>query len=146
MESGEEETPMHPSEELEHLALAARLSGVDVDIVLPESKEMTREGMRLHYLDWGTAGRPPIVFLHGGGLNAHTWDIVCLMLRRDYRCVALDQRGHGDSEWEPTADYSFESQIRDIEGFVERLGFEQSLLIGHSMGGFAAMGYAMRHA
>src|SRR5215467_16139694 len=54
MERREEETPMHPSEELEHLALAARLSGVDVEIVLPESKEVTREGMRLHYLDWDT--------------------------------------------------------------------------------------------
>jgi len=51
---------MHPADELEHLALAARISGIDVEIVLPTSKEMTRDRMRLHYLDWGTAGRRPI--------------------------------------------------------------------------------------
>ena len=135
------------SEQIEHLKLTADFAGLELpELVLPESHHVVIHRIRLHYLDWGTKGQPPILFLHGGGLNAHTWDIVCLMLRRDYHCVALDQRGHGDSEWEPTADYSFESQIRDIEGFVERLKLEQPLLIGHSMGGFAAMGYAMRHA
>jgi esterase len=135
------------SEQIEHLKLTADFAGLKLpELTLPESHHIVVHRIRLHYLDWGVKGRPPIVFLHGGGLNAHTWDIVCLMLRRDYHCVALDQRGHGDSEWEPTADYSFESQIKDIEGFVERLGLERPLLVGHSMGGFAAMGYAMRHA
>jgi pimeloyl-ACP methyl ester carboxylesterase len=115
-------------------------------MILPESHHIVVHRMRLHYLDWGTLGRRPILFLHGGGLNAHTWDVVCLMLRREYHCLALDQRGHGDSEWEPTADYSFESQIRDIEGLIEKLKLQRPLLVGHSMGGFAAIGYAMRHA
>jgi pimeloyl-ACP methyl ester carboxylesterase len=135
------------SEQIDHLRLAADVAGLQLpEIVLPESHHIVVHRMRLHYLDWGTQGRPTIVFLLGGGLNAHTWDIICLMLRREYHCVALDQRGHGDSEWEPTADYSFESQIRDIEGFVEKLKLTHPLIIGHSMGGFAAMGYAMRHA
>ena len=135
------------SEQLEHLKLTADFAGLELpNVILPESHHIVVHRIRLHYLDWGKNDGPAIVFLHGGGLNAHTWDIVCLMLRADYRCVALDQRGHGDSEWEPTADYSFESQIRDIEGFVEKLGLERPLLVGHSMGGFAAMGYAMRHA
>ncbi len=135
------------SEQIEHLKLTADIAGLELaEVILPQSHHVVVHRIRLHYLDWGTEERAPIVFLHGGGLNAHTWDVVCLMLRHDYHCVALDQRGHGDSEWEPTADYSFESQIRDIEGFVEKLGLERPLLIGHSMGGFAAMGYAMRHA
>ncbi|HKV56372.1 MAG TPA: alpha/beta hydrolase [Candidatus Binataceae bacterium] len=135
------------SEQIEHLKLAANIAGLDLpEIILPRSHHIVVHRMRLHYLDWGTERCPPIVFLHGGGLNAHTWDVVCLMLRHAYNCFALDQRGHGDSEWEPTADYSFDSQIRDIEGFVEHLGLRRPLLIGHSMGGFAAMGYAMRHA
>ena len=83
--------------------------------------------MRFHYLDWGTAGRHPILFLHGGGLNAHTWDVVCLMLRRDYHCFALDQRGHGDSEWEPTSDYSHDSQVGDVEGFFAKLQLKRPL-------------------
>jgi pimeloyl-ACP methyl ester carboxylesterase len=59
---------------------------------------------RFHYLDWGGSGTP-IIFLHGGGINAHTWDCVAVMLRDRFRCVALDQRGHGDSEWSPVVDY-----------------------------------------
>ena len=136
---------MHPADELEHLALAARISGVEVEIVLPESKEIARERMRLHYLDWGTAGRLPIVFLHGAALNAHTWDVVCLILRRQHHCYALDQRGHGDSAWAENADYSGDAHRGDIEAFVDHLGLDQFVLVGHSMGGFNSFNYAFHH-
>jgi pimeloyl-ACP methyl ester carboxylesterase len=102
--------------------------------------------MRFHYLDWGTTGRHQILFLHGGGLNAHTWDLVCLALRGQYHCIALDQRGHGDSEWSPIGDYSLPSQVWDIEGFIEELKLKRPLVVGHSMGGFAAMAYAAKFA
>ncbi|HZP46400.1 MAG TPA: alpha/beta hydrolase [Candidatus Binataceae bacterium] len=135
------------AEQIEHLELATSLAGLKApQIVLPESHHIVIHRMRFHYLDWGTRGRHPIVFLHGGGLNAHTWDVVALMLRGEYHCLALDQRGHGDSEWEPTADYSHDKQVQDIEGFIEKLGLERPLLVGHSMGGFAAIGYAIAHA
>jgi pimeloyl-ACP methyl ester carboxylesterase len=135
------------AEQIEHLELAANVSGLTLpETVLPESHHIVIYGMRFHYLDWGVKGRRPILFLHGGGLNAHTWDVVCLMLRREYHCFALDQRGHGDSEWEPTSDYSHDSQVRDVQGFIEQLGLERPLLVGHSMGGFAAIGYAIAHA
>ncbi len=135
------------AEQIEHLELAANLAGLKLpEVVLPESHHIVIHRMRFHYLDWGTAGRHPIVFLHGGGLNAHTWDVVCLMLRQNYHCLALDQRGHGDSEWEPTSDYSHDSQVGDVEGFIEKLQLKKPLLIGHSMGGFAAIGYSIRNA
>ncbi|MGO9454081.1 MAG: alpha/beta fold hydrolase [Candidatus Binataceae bacterium] len=135
------------AEQLEHLELTAHHAGLKVpEIVLPESHHIVIHKMRFHYLDWGTAGRPPILFLHGGGLNAHTWDVVCLMLRPDYHCLALDQRGHGDSEWEPTSDYSHESQVGDVEGFIAKLQLAKPLVVAHSMGGFAALGYALKHA
>ena len=138
---------LNESEQIEHLKLSADMAGLKLpDITLPESHHIVIHRMRFHYLDWGTKGRHPILFLHGGGLNAHTWDLVCLMLRENYHCLALDQRGHGDSEWEPTSDYSFDSQIRDIEGFAAKLSLHRPLVVGHSMGGFAAMGYAMKHA
>ena len=81
-----ETTGVQAAEELEHLALAARISGISVEIVLPTSHEFAREGMRLHYLDWGSEGRPAMVFLHGAALNARTWDVVCLMLRQQHHC------------------------------------------------------------
>jgi pimeloyl-ACP methyl ester carboxylesterase len=135
------------SEQIDHLKLSAEHAGLELPAVeLPESHHLVVGRMRLHYLDWGTKSRHPILFLHGGGLNAHTWDLVCLMLRDRYHCLALDQRGHGDSEWEPTADYRFDAQVADLEGFIEKLKLTRPLLVGHSMGGFAAMGYAIRHA
>jgi len=137
---------LNDAEQIEHLELTAHHAGLKVpEIVLPESHQIVIHRMRFHYLDWGTAGRHPILFLHGGGLNAHTWDVVCLMLRRDYHCFALDQRGHGDSEWEPTSDYSHDSQVGDVEGFLAKLQLKRPLVVGHSMGGFAALGYAVKH-
>src|SRR5262249_61024973 len=60
-----------------HLELAAATAGLALpEIVLPEERDLVLRGMRFHYLDWGTAGRPPIVFLPGGGLHAPTWDLV----------------------------------------------------------------------
>src|SRR5215469_7160548 len=143
-----EKAVIQPADELEHLALAARISGVEVEIVLPESKEIAREQMRLHYLDWGTAGRRPILFLHGAALNAHTWDVVCLILRGQHHCYALDQRGHGESAWAENADYSGDAHRGDIEAFVDHLGLgdDQFVLVGHSMGGFNAFNYAFHHS
>ncbi|HEY6971639.1 MAG TPA: alpha/beta hydrolase [Candidatus Angelobacter sp.] len=132
--------------ELEHLTLAAKISGIDAEIVLPQSREIARPGMRLHYLDWGTAGRRPILFLHGAALNAHTWDVVCLSLRQHYHCHALDQRGHGESAWAADADYSGDAHRGDLEAFVEHLGLDQFVLVGHSMGGFNAFNYAFHHS
>jgi len=138
---------LEPSEELEHLRRAVELSGlVGIEIALPVEHHVVVGGMRLHYLDWGEPARRPVLFLHGGGLNAHTWDVVCLALRADYRCLALDQRGHGDSEWSPEMDYAAEAHLRDIEGFVERLGLERLLLIGQSMGALNSFVYATRHS
>ena len=137
---------LDPAEELEHLALAAKISGIEAEIVLPRSCEMALPGMRLHFLDWGTAGRRGIVFLHGAALNAHTWDVVCLALRHQYHCHALDQRGHGESSWAEDADYSIDSHQGDIEAFVDSLGLDQFVLVGHSMGGFNAFNYAFHHS
>lgn len=137
---------LDPSAELEHLTLAAKISGINAEIVLPQSREIARPGMRLHYLDWGTAGYRPILFLHGAALNAHTWDVVCLSLRQQYHCHALDQRGHGESAWAKDADYTGDAHRGDIEALVEHLGLDQFVLVGHSMGGFNAFNYAFHHS
>src|SRR5205085_490440 len=81
-----------------HLELSAAVAGVALsEIVLPTAHHVLLGAMRFHYLDWGEKGLPPVVFLHGGGLNAHTWDLVCASLRGERHCLALDQRGHGES-------------------------------------------------
>jgi esterase len=131
----------------EHLQMAATTAGLALpEIVLPDSHHVLLGRMRFHYLDWGIAGRPPIVFLHGGGLNAHTWDLVCASLRRERHCLALDQRGHGESEWSPEMDYRTESHVADLDAFVGRLGLERFVLVGMSLGGVNGLAWAGRHS
>jgi esterase len=138
---------MDQASEIEQLKLVAEISGLKpAQVVLPEAGHRVVDGFRLHYLDWGAGSRGPILFLHGGGLNAHTWDAVALMLRGRYRCVALDQRGHGDSEWSPGLDYSMAGHLRDIEGFVAQMGLRRPVLVGQSMGGINSISYAGRHS
>ena len=134
-------------DDLEHLERVARLAGVAYpELVLPESRHCLAGRMRLHYLDWGRAGRPHVLFLHGGCLTAHTWDLVCLALRGERHCLALDQRGHGDSEWSPEVDYRFEAHQRDLRAWISELGCERPLLVGQSLGAINALLYARAHA
>ena len=133
-------------EELEMFRTALRIAELNpAEVTLPTDHQVIVGAMRFHYLDWGGAGTP-ILFLHGGGLTAHTWDCVASMLRDRYRCIALDQRGHGDSEWSPTVDYRIASHLGDIEGFVAALGLQKPILVGQSMGGLNSIAYAIRHS
>ena len=92
-------------------------------------------GVRLHALDWGGDG-PPALFLHGGRLTARTWDYVCLGLRSQVRAVALDMRGHGDSDW--ADDYTLDARVADVGVVLDELGWSTAHLIGMSLGGFTA--------
>ena len=136
---------LSPQEYREHLETTAVRAGFSFDgVVLPSEGDVTVGSMRLHYLDWGGDG-PPIVFLHGGALNAHTWDLVCLALRDDYRCLALDQRGHGDSDWSPEADYTMGAQLADTKGFVDKMGLDKFILVGMSLGAINSLAFAINH-
>jgi esterase len=128
----------------EHLATTAVRAGFSFsEVVLPHDREVQAGRMRLHYLDWGNAGKPPILFLHGGALTAHTWDLVCLALREDYHCIALDQRGHGDSDWAEDADYSIGAQLADTKGFVDKIGLDKFILVGMSLGAINSLAFAI---
>jgi pimeloyl-ACP methyl ester carboxylesterase len=93
-------------------------------------------------LDWGRAPGPTILLLHGGGLNAHTWDVVCDLLHAEYRCIALDLRGHGDSQWSDDGDYSLEAHASDLSRVVSALALDPVVLVGMSLGGAVALTYA----
>ncbi len=130
----------------EHLATTAVRAGFSFDgVVLPESHEVHIGRMRFHYLDWGNKHLPTIVFLHGGALNAHTWDLCSLALRDEYHCIALDQRGHGDTDWAHDADYSIGAQLQDTKGFVDRVGLDKFILVGMSLGAINSLAFAVAH-
>jgi pimeloyl-ACP methyl ester carboxylesterase len=114
--------------------------------VQPKDKTVTVNGLKLHYLDWGSQGSPPMVLLHGLRGHAHSWDDVSAALCGDYRVLALDQRGRGDSDWAKDGDYSTSAYVSDLLGFCDALKLEKFTLVGHSMGGRNSMSFAGRHA
>ena len=105
----------------------------------------TLNGLRIHYIEWAKAGAQAIIMLHGLRSYAHVWDGVAQPLAADYHILALDQRGRGDSDWSPEAEYNTAAYVSDLEQFVQSLGLERFILIGHSMGGANTIVYAARH-
>ena len=103
------------------------------------------EGLRLRYVEWGAADAPAIVALHGLRSFAYTWEPVALPLADRFRIVALDQRGRGESDWDPQRRYHAQHYVRDLEVLVDHLGLAQFILMGHSMGGSNAFVYAGAH-
>lgn len=113
--------------------------------VQPKSHIITANGINLHYLDWGTDGKPPLVLLHGLRGHAHVWADVAEALCGDYHVYALDQRGRGDTDHAPGGDYSTDAFVADLAGFVDAVGLDQFILLGHSMGGRNSMAFAGEH-
>ena len=137
---------LSPEEYRSHLDSTGRRADFNfAEIILPDVRALALGGLRFSYLDWGTQGLRPVLFLHGGALNAHTWDLCCLALRGEFHCLALDQRGHGDSDWAPDADYSIAAQRKDLRRFVDTLGLDGFVLVGMSMGAINALAYAESH-
>ncbi len=91
-------------------------------------------------LHWG-AGPAEVVFLHGGGQNAHTWDTVILGLGRP--ALAIDLPGHGHSEWREDGDYGPALNARAVEPVIRALAPRADLVVGMSLGGLTAMRLAV---
>jgi pimeloyl-ACP methyl ester carboxylesterase len=125
---------------------AAKLAGVYVpEFVAPASEHVLLHDMRFHTVDWGTPGRPFALFLHGGGQTARTWDLCCLALRRHLHCVALDQRGHGDSEWAYDFAYAPEDHARDFLALLDHREVSRAIVIGMSMGCLNGLSFTALH-
>ena len=101
-------------------------------------------GLRLHYQDYGAAGKPPMLCVHGSAAHAHWFDFVATGFNRDHHVRAIDQRGHGDSQWDnsPAPDYSAERCAADLNEVAEKLDLRDFVLVGHSMGGLVSTVYA----
>ncbi|PYO23850.1 MAG: hypothetical protein DMD85_08330 [Candidatus Rokuibacteriota bacterium] len=102
----------------------------------------TINGIRLHFLQSGPDDAPPVFFLHGGAAHAHWFDRVVPGLTTRIRAIALDQRGHGESQWPTPAAYATEDFASDLLALMDRLGLPRMTLVGHSMGGHNAMAFA----
>ena len=103
---------------------------------------VTVNGLRLHYLERGTADKPPLILVHGNERHAHTFDHIAPEFTRDYRVIALDMRGHGESAWSPEAAYLVEDHVKDLTAVIQELGLERVTLWGNSTGGRVVQVYA----
>ncbi|HLY37177.1 MAG TPA: alpha/beta hydrolase [Candidatus Binatia bacterium] len=113
---------------------------------IPTDGTTTLNGLRFHFLDWGTAGARPLLLLHGGAQTAHSWDEVAPDLARDHHVLALDQRGHGDSDWAPEGQYRRDDFVADVLAFLDDRGWAAPTVMALSLGGLNAIAFAAAHA
>jgi pimeloyl-ACP methyl ester carboxylesterase len=110
-----------------------------------QDRFVTVNGLRLHYLDWGSPDKPPFIMLHGIGRVAHSFDHIAPRFTDRYHVIAMDMRGHGDSAWSPEGAYLVEDYVKDLEAVVEQLNLHGLTLLGNSTGGRVVQVYAGLH-
>jgi pimeloyl-ACP methyl ester carboxylesterase len=102
-------------------------------------------GAGIHYLAWGRPGRRGLVFVHGGGAHAHWWTHLAATFADEFRVLAIDLSGHGDSDHRPA--YALEQWTEEIVAVADAGGIAgRPVVVGHSMGGFVTIATAALHA
>ena len=103
-------------------------------------------GLRFHYLTWGDPGRPMLICLHGLRSYGRTFAGLAETLADRFYVVAPDQRGRGETDWDPARNYFADQYAADLAALVDHLGVEKVHVLGHSMGGINALACALTHA
>jgi pimeloyl-ACP methyl ester carboxylesterase len=111
------------------------------EIVGPASSFYISQKLKLHFVDWGGEGKPPLLLVHGGRDHARSWDWIARALRDDYHVIAPDLRGHGDSAWSIGGQYTLPEYVLDIAQLIDVLDLAPLRIIAHSMGGAVSLFY-----
>ena len=109
---------------------------IDSKFVEPASSVVKVNGVKLHTLDWGGEGAP-IVILHATGFLGRIYRPLAERLRAIGHVYSYDQRGHGDSSAALNGEYSWDWTMRDLEGFIDAMGWKGIRAVGHSAGATA---------
>jgi pimeloyl-ACP methyl ester carboxylesterase len=107
----------------------------------PRSHYELSDGVKLAYVEMGQG--TPLVLIHGWSSSINWWRYNVEALARDFRVIAVDLRGHGDSEKVPTG-HTIEQYARDVRELVAGLGAEDGLMVGWSMGCMVLWNYVMQ--
>ena len=111
----------------------------------PHDKYIQAGGLRLHYVDWGNPAAQTMLLLHGLQDCARSWDFFASAMCADYHVVALDHRGHGDSDRAAPDRYRLTDYVSDVDALVEGASLRDIVLVGHSAGGRNAFLHSVRH-
>lgn len=106
-----------------------------------ESKWVTVDGARIHYLRWGKRDKPGLLLIHGNGAHAYWWSFIAPFLAREYNVAAMDLSGMGDSQ--PRERYTMELFVEEELAVARDAGMfdheEPPVFVAHSFGGFATI-------
>jgi pimeloyl-ACP methyl ester carboxylesterase len=127
------------------VAAAALLIATAAVAQQPVDRVVSVNGLRIHYVEWGSPTNPPLILIHGLDRVARTFDHIAPHFTSRFRVIAVDMRGHGDSDWDPQARYLVEDHVGDLEGLVQQLGLRNITLWGNSTGGRVAQVFAGKH-
>ena len=94
-----------------------------------QEKSVKINGLNLVYLDWGNEEKMPLLCLHGHGSQAHVFDEFGEAMSPYYRVLALNQRGHGGSDWAADG-YARDRFVEDLSAFVDELELTRFVLVG----------------
>jgi pimeloyl-ACP methyl ester carboxylesterase len=98
------------------------------------------DGLKLHYLFWPNPhSKTCCLLIHGFTNDAHIWDGLAKKLQLMHNVIAVDMRGHGDSDWDIQAKYTHPQMIEDVYTLLKKLDFTHWHIIGHSLGARIAM-------
>lgn len=105
----------------------------------------TRDGIDIHYKDWGEPSARPVILCHGWPLNSDSWDAQAFHLASNgFRVIAHDRRGHGRSS-QPWDGNDMDHYSDDLAGLIEHLGLLHVSIIGFSAGGGEVARFVGRH-
>ena len=108
----------------------------------PTSRIFFSQRLRLHYVDWGNPDAPPLLLVHGGRDHCRNWDWIANRLKQDWHIIAPDLRGHGDSQWSSTGNYTMEGYVYDLAQLIDQQGLAPVTILAHSLGGNISLRYA----
>jgi len=100
--------------------------------------KMTVNNLTVSYIDEGPDDGPVIIFIHGFPFNKSMWDKQLKALKENYRVIAYDVRGHGDSD-SGTGDFSIKLFADDLLAFMDALEIDKAMLCGLSLGGYIVL-------